>query len=161
MHGQSVSCREVLVETYSSQVGVREEGGNNKGKQVSEYLAVTGFSDPVAWCAAFVAWCHDRTGVYTVQSAWSPAWFPESRTIYSRTDKFSLTPRAGDVFGIYYNSKKRIAHVGFIDAWNPDDDYCITVEGNTNGDGSREGDGVYRKRRLKRQIYKVSRWVLD
>lgn len=51
-----------------------------------------------------------------------------------------------------------VAHVGFIDAW-PDGDYVITVEGNTNMAGSREGDGVYRKRRPKQSIYQVSRWV--
>lgn len=37
--------------------------------------------------------------------------------------------------------------------------FTITVEGNTNEAGSREGDGVYRKRRLKNQIYKISRWI--
>ena len=37
--------------------------------------------------------------------------------------------------------------------------FYITVEGNTSEAGSREGDGVYRKRRAKRTIYKASRWV--
>lgn len=65
-------------------------------------------------------------------------------------------PRKGDVFGIYFPDKKRIAHVGFVDSW--DDKYVITVEGNTNEAGSREGDGVYRKRRLVGSIYQVARW---
>jgi hypothetical protein len=34
----------------------------------------------------------------------------------------------------------------------------ITIEGNTNEMGSREGDGVYKKRRYLRTIYKVARW---
>ena len=47
--------------------------------------------------------------------------------------------------------------MGFIDEWK--DPWLITVEGNTNVLGSREGDGVYRKRRLVRSVYKVARYV--
>ncbi|SKB64206.1 CHAP domain-containing protein [Daejeonella lutea] len=67
------------------------------------------------------------------------------------------TPGAGDVFGLYFPEKGRIAHVGFVDEWK--DGWVITVEGNTNVLGSRDGDGVYRKRRLVRSIYKVARYV--
>jgi hypothetical protein len=148
-----------LISTYRSQIGVTESGEcNNCGDQVAAYLRTTGFDQPVAWCAAFVSWSHKQADIETVSSAWSPAWFPESRVIYTRYAKSRDSPRSGDVFGIYYTSKKRIAHVGFIDQWDYGGDYCITVEGNTNKAGSRDGDGVYRKRRLKRQIFKVSRW---
>ena len=68
-----------------------------------------------------------------------------------------LTPTTGDVFGLYFPEKRRIAHVGFIDQW--DGTWMISVEGNTNVSGSREGDGVYRKRRLVRTVYKVARYV--
>ena len=66
-------------------------------------------------------------------------------------------PTAGDVFGIFFAEKKRIAHCGFIDVW--DSKWVITVEGNTNEKGSREGDGVYRKRRLAQQLYCIARYV--
>lgn len=66
-------------------------------------------------------------------------------------------PQSGDVFGIYFPEQARIAHVGFIDQW--DGNWLITVEGNTNYSGSREGDGVYRKRRLLSSIYKVARYI--
>ena len=66
-------------------------------------------------------------------------------------------PLTGDVFGLYFPEKKRIAHVGFIDKW--DGTWLVSVEGNTNVSGSREGDGVYRKRRLTRSIFKVARYV--
>ena len=68
-----------------------------------------------------------------------------------------LTPTTGDVFGLYFPEKRRIAHVGFIDQW--DGTWMISVEGNTNVSGSCEGDGVYRKRRLVRTVYKVARYV--
>lgn len=92
-------------------------------------------------------------------SGYSPAWFPAYKTVYTRGSRGNATPGTADVFGIWFANKKRIAHVGFIDEWQPPNAYCITVEGNTNEAGSREGDGVYRKRRLKTQIYKVSRWL--
>lgn len=68
-------------------------------------------------------------------------------------------PNIGDVFGIYFPDKKRIAHVGFIDHW--DGTWLITVEGNTNSSGSREGDGVYRKRRPVQSIYQVARYIVQ
>ena len=71
------------------------------------------------------------------------------------TQSFNST--TGDVFGLYFPEKRRIAHVGFIDQW--DGTWMISVEGNTNVSGSREGDGVYRKRRLVRTVYKVARYV--
>ena len=67
------------------------------------------------------------------------------------------TPSTGDVFGLYFPEKRRIAHVGFIDEWK--DPWVITVEGNTNVLGSKEGDGVYRKWRLVRSVYKVARYI--
>ena len=73
------------------------------------------------------------------------------------TDKREeLIPRSGDVFGLYFPDKKRIAHVGFVDQWLGD--WLITVEGNTNDPGSREGDGVYRKRRQVGSLDRVARY---
>jgi hypothetical protein len=138
---------------YTSQIGVREQG-NNRGPEVQSYQRVTGFDQPVPWCASFVAWVFKLCQVNTVQSAWSPAWFASNKVI----DPDLTKPQPGDVFGIYFNSKGRIAHIGFVDEW-PEGRYFITVEGNTNDAGSREGDGVYRKRRLKRQAHKISRWI--
>ncbi len=69
----------------------------------------------------------------------------------------SLLPQPGDVFGLFFPEKARIAHVGFVDQW--DGTWMISVEGNTNVSGSREGDGVYRKRRLVRTVWKVARYV--
>jgi hypothetical protein len=158
--GQQLSSVEKLEKTYKSQIGVSEDLGANDAYAIRGYLISTGFDYPVAWCAAFVSWCHTIAGIDNPRSAWSPAWFPSSNTVYIRGKPGSRDPDKGDVFGIYFNNLKRIGHVGFIDEWPAGESYCITVEGNTNSAGSREGDGVYRKRRLKTQIYKVSRWVL-
>ena len=150
--------RERVAAIYTAEIGVRELTGRNDGSRVVDYLKAANLRKGDAWCAAFVTWTFKQVGVKTVVSGYSPAWFPKKNVVYTKGKPDNKKPLQADVFGIWFNSKNRIAHVGFIDVWQ-DNSYCITVEGNTNEAGSREGDGVYRKRRLKSQIYKISRWI--
>jgi len=132
-------------------VGVREATGNNDGEIVELFLASANAKKGDPWCAAFVTYVHSLCGYKIPNSpAWSPSWFPTSRIV-----KLSEC-ESGDVFGIYYSSKKRIAHVGIIE--KETGNYFLTIEGNTNEAGSREGDGVYKKRRPQKTIYKIARW---
>lgn len=153
------NTRDRVVKIYQGEIGVREKTGQNDGERVEEYLHTVGHKKGAPWCAAFVSWVFKEAGVIAVKSAWSPAWFPALNIVYTRGANKNKIPDSGDVFGIYFQNLKRIAHVGFIDDWQQSTSFTITVEGNTNDIGSREGDGVYRKRRLKNQIYKVSRWL--
>jgi len=150
---------------YTAEVGVREQSGKNDGERVETYLAYVGLKKGNPWCAAFVCWSLGQARIRNPRSGWSPDLFPEKKVCWQRSMSLQVKPvvggearrpRKGDVFGIYFPDKKRIAHVGFVDSW--DDKYVITVEGNTNEAGSREGDGVYRKRRLISSIYQVARW---
>lgn len=152
------NARDRVVEIYTAEIGVREATGNNDGVRVEEYLASVGQKKGAPWCAAFVSWVYIQSDVPAVRSAWSPAWFPKANTVYIRGSNNNKTPNSGDVFGIYFQNLKRIAHVGFVHEWQSGS-FAITVEGNTNKAGSREGDVVDKKRRLKSQIYKVSRWL--
>jgi hypothetical protein len=158
----SLTPPDCVVELARTQLGVREATGRNDGEQVEEYLRATELGPGYAWCAAFVTWVHQGCGAdHPALGAWSPNWFTQ-RVIYhygrlTYGQRGYERPQPGDVFGIYFPSKRRIAHVGIIEAW-PRGGRFITIEGNTNSAGSREGDGVYRKRRVKRQIEKVARW---
>jgi len=147
-----------VAEIYTAEIGVREKTGNNDGERVEEYLRVCGLGKGYAWCAAFISWTFDKAGVKAIKSAWSPNWFPANKTIYVRGNKNNLTPNRADVLGIT-RTNGSVYHVGFIDEWTNGSNFCISVEGNTNNAGSAEGDGVYKKRRLKSQIGKVSRWI--
>jgi hypothetical protein len=144
-----------ITRVYRSQIGVTETGGNNQGPEIASYLKTTGFDYPVPWCAAFINWCFETCQLEGAGSAWSPSWFPQSKTI----DITTTEPSPGDVGGIYFASKKRIAHVLFIDEWPQGEKWFKTVEGNTNSVGSRDGDGVRRRIRLKTSLHKVSRWI--
>lgn len=147
-----------VVKTYQSQIGVREATGRNDGVQVESYLRTTNLKKGHAWCAAFVNWCFINNQVPTNNSAWAPAWFPKSKTVYTQGVPLKYVPQPGDVFGLYYPNLKRIGHVGFINKWGTGSS-IETVEGNTNGYGSREGNGVYVKWRMKSQISKVANWI--
>lgn len=167
-HVDDGSIRDRLQEVYSSEIGVREKTNRNDGERVAEYLRYSGLSEGYAWCAAFVSWAYGEVGLKQPKTAWSPSLFPSKRLVWNRgpikgklieglSKKDNHLPQKGDVFGIYFTNLKRIAHAGFVDEWG--DKYVITTEGNTNEGGSREGDGVYRKRRLISSIYQVADWV--
>jgi len=144
--------------TYTAEIGIREHGGFNRGERVEKYQKAAKLNPGAAWCAAFPTWVFIECGVKAVVSGYSPNWF-QKNIVYKRDDNINRNYKQqfGDVFGLYFESKKRIAHVGFIDG--KQGDYYITVEGNTNEAGSREGDGVYRKRRHVKTIYAISRWI--
>lgn len=126
---------------------------------VDQYLGAVSLKPGNAWCAAFVAWVYQQNGVVYPHSGWSPSWFAPQHVVWSRDGLKNRSPLPGDVFGIYFAEKKRIAHVGFVHRFGAT--VTITVEGNTNNAGSREGDGVYLKRRPTRQLFKIARYIND
>lgn len=148
--------RAKVAATYTAEIGVRETLGANDSPEIRQYLATTSVKVPAAWCAAFVSYCYSVNGVPNPRSAWSPSYFTPKKCINIKASP----PLQADVFGVYYNNLGRIAHIGFIDRWPREGDYFITVEGNTNNDGSREGNGVYKKRRPKRSAYRVARYIV-
>lgn len=154
----STAKRILLQSIYSTEIGVREQSNRNDGDRVEEYLAYTANRKGEPWCASFVCWALGKAGISNPRSAWSPDLLPPSRYVWKNSwQKSKRLPQSGDVFGIWFSDKGRVAHCGFIDAWS--NSYVFTVEGNTNEIGSREGDGVYRKRRLKSSLYAVADWV--
>jgi len=147
--------QEKVLATYESQIGVRENLGTNDSKEIREYLRSVGIKTPAYYCAAFVCWGLTVNGIDNPRTGWSPALFPTDHLVNLKTS----TPEPCDAFGIYHNDLKRIAHAGTVKYWPRDTNYFISIEGNTNNNGSRNGDGVYEKRRPKRSVAKVSRWI--
>ena len=141
--------RNLLVHIAAAELGVRELTGNNDGKKVEAYLASARLTKGNPWCAAYLTWVFKKAGFSQPRTGWSPSLFPASR----------LTKAAlpGDIIGIYFPDMKRVAHVGLLE--RIDGDWCISIEGNTSGAGSREGNGVFRKRRHIRTIYQFADWV--
>lgn len=178
-HNKKNLHRDQVQMIYIAELGVREKTGNNDGPKVEEYLRYVGLQKGDPWCAAFVCWVFDQAGVVNLRTGWSPALFPKDKIVWNRNNVSGAgkgvgvagrqvegrsvagaakrLPEKGDVFGIWFPDKGRIAHVGFVDTWG--EKWVITVEGNTNEAGSREGDGVWRKRRLVQSVYQVSDFI--
>ncbi|AMP98953.1 peptidoglycan-binding protein [Pedobacter cryoconitis] len=141
--------RELLVRIAEKEIGVREMTGNNDGFRVETYLTSVSLKKGQPWCAGFVSWVFAQAGYDKPRSGWTPDLFPLSRLARSALP--------GNLLGIYFVKLKRIAHVGLT--VNQKGDWVNSVEGNTNIQGSREGDGVYRKKRHIKTIYRISDWV--
>jgi hypothetical protein len=138
-----------IISIAEKELGVRERSGKNDGLPVETYLRYVKLDKGYPWCAAFVSWIFGQAGYSKPRSAWSPDLFPASR--------LSPAPRIAAVLGIYFPALKRIAHVGLVTGLQHD--WVESVEGNTNAAGSREGDGVYRRLRHKRFIYRYALYL--
>tara|TARA_R100001510_G_scaffold57738_1_gene67307 strand:- start:13818 stop:14573 length:756 start_codon:yes stop_codon:yes gene_type:complete len=158
--------RNTLVRILESQVGVREVGGNNQGAQIDAYEGATWLNPAgdYAWCASFICWVvrealratgfqpdweRPRTpGAYAFRDKWGPA--QENRGVkVLRGSRVKVLP--GDIIVFTFS------HVGMARSSADGGAGVPTIEGNTNGSGSREGDGVYRKTRQRSQISAIVR----
>lgn len=141
-------------------MGVKERTGNNDGERVERYLRAVGLTKGNPWCAASMAFVYNSCRIPNPMSGYCPDWFRAPYLVYQRNlhglDDFN-TAKPGDVFGIWFNSKNRIAHMGMIEEVNGG--YVTTLEGNTNEAGSRDGDGFMRKYRLVDQVYAVANYA--
>ncbi|MCF2530677.1 peptidoglycan-binding protein [Yinghuangia soli] len=144
----SVSAAAVIA-AARAEAGYREGYANGHWTNVQKYSPAVpglGWSQGMAWCEVFMSWCFWRTGAgmlapMTASCAHAVAWFKDR-------GRFSEYPAVGAqiFFGPGGGS-----HVGLVYAY--DATYAYTVEGNTNATGSAEGDGVYLKKRLRRDTY--------
>ncbi|WP_231582719.1 peptidoglycan-binding protein [Pedobacter sp. BMA] len=141
--------RQLILQVAESQLGIHEATGHNDGEVVERYLLYTGNTKGDPWCASFVSWVYGQAGCRQPRTAWSPSLLPLS--------KRTSNPEPADVFGVYFPGLKRIAHCGIVKMQRGS--WIITVEGNTNVAGSREGDGVYSKYRHIRTIKYFASWL--
>jgi hypothetical protein len=141
------SERRAILEFARSTIGIREATGKNDGEKVEEILKAVGLQKSGApWCAAYVVWVGDsalgRDRNPYPRSAWSPDFVRNAQ--WNRGT--GRVPSPASTFGIYFSSLKRVGHTGLIEKVSGD--FAVTIEGNTNDGGSRDGDGVYRRRRV-------------
>lgn len=155
-HASEQKLRVDLVDLLHDQLHVRELTGKNDGVEVAMYLKSVGLGEGYPWCAAFTTWGLNEFNIPNPQSAWSPAW-ARSKDIIWRPKGKQATVMPGDVFSIWFTRLNRVGHVGFV--VSKTNSHFITIEGNTNSGGSREGDGVYKRKRLKSKIYAITNYI--
>lgn len=129
-----------LVRVLLAEEGVREVPlGSNRGPRVDQYSA-TYKLDGVYWCACFTGWGYIQIGLPPPGNAWVPSWDQAAFRINS-----PVPGAQGLVWGPSAGRYIHIYTVVRVDRFR-----VMTIEGNTSGGGSRNGDGVYvRWRELK------------
>ena len=147
----------LLAQIAEKELGRKETKGRNLGFCVQFYQAATNL-DPGAWpwCAAFVCWALEQWLADPANVKWlalkstTPAkWRPKTALAYGFIRwaearpatctilPDSVEPQPGDI--VCYD----FSHIGIVK--RSFGDKFEAIEGNTNGAGSREGDGVYLK----------------
>lgn len=150
------SLGEAMVKLARKEIGVEEVDGTNCGPRVNEYKAATWLDAKKgwAWCAAFVCWLVreglKKTGLTETATFKRPetagAWDFRNWSLdqdgSTRTkDRPGRDIRPGDIVGYTFS------HIGLAVSAPSEDGYFMAIEGNTDGEGSREGGAVLEKRR--------------
>jgi hypothetical protein len=146
-----------------AQIGLREATGKNDGPGVETILRTVGLTKGNSWCMAEVVWAFKEamfdlkiealpiklTGscmqqyFFCKDHAGKPGY--ENLTVI---DAATGSPMVGDIFII--DLGHGYGHTGMITGLN-NDGTLKTVEGNTNDNGSANGDGCYKHVNRKRE----------
>ena len=144
-----------IIRVAKAEIGVEEVDGTNSGKRVKEYQSSTSLGGTGwPWCAAFVCWVVkqameqlriEETATFkrpTTASAYSMKQWSLAQDATTSTK----SPHRGDIeqgdIVIF-----TFSHIGFALSKPDSNGYIYTIEGNTDGAGSREGGAVLRKKR--------------
>lgn len=136
------SISKVALQIAQSQLGIKEIPlGSNAGPDVEKYLKRVGLGKGYPWCMAFAYWCVDEAAKKLVVPN------PLLKTggviaqLNAQKAKVVKVPQAGDLFIIEFSGGN--GHIGFV--LEVKGDRILTIEGNSNDDGSREGYEVCHK----------------
>jgi lysozyme family protein len=156
------------VSVAATQIGVLEQPiGSNCGPQVEQYQAAVGVDKGEPWCAAFAFWCFQQAAISlkranpiirtgSVVEHWNLArekGVPVVMTEAARQNPELLRP--GMLFIMATGGGT--GHTGIVERIIGG--RLVTIEGNTNDTGSREGIGVFR--RSTRNICSINRGFID
>lgn len=150
-----------VIEAARNEIGVMEvPSGSNRGPRVDQYVSSVGLSPTgrFAWCVAFIYFCFEQAAAELgrrnpmvktggVLAHWNKAAsHPGATRIISRkaVDDPSLV-KPGHIFVMDFGSG--LGHSGLVEAVTGGK--LITLEGNSNDGGSREGVGVFRRQARK------------
>ncbi|MFD5308323.1 CHAP domain-containing protein [Streptomyces ardesiacus] len=133
----------------AKEVGYHEGKSNGHWNNYQKYSPeVPGleWSQNQAWCATFVSWLALKAGLENL--------YPRTASCLTGVQWFKSRGRFSDYPAIgaqvFFGSGGG-SHTGIV--YKYDETYAYTIEGNTNTSGSAEGDGVYRRSRIRRDSY--------
>jgi hypothetical protein len=158
-----ITIADALVATALTKLGVKESGGNNKGKALQPFFDADSYDpnggaagdDGYAWCASFVCWVFlvvlaGRKITFKRPTTASAFGFIDWSLAQDASTNTMMNPSTWDI-------KKgdlvifKFSHIGIALA-DAADGKVQTIDGNTNAAGSREGNAVAKKTRLVSQV---------
>jgi hypothetical protein len=147
-----------LLTTLRGYVGMKEQPkGSNRGPMIDKFNASAGLNpnSRAPWCASVAHYVYTENGLQGY-GAYSPSWFNKRK----RVPQTDVQP--ADVGLIYFPSKGRYAHtIAAIEETVRSAGRIVqvtTLEGNTNAQGSREGDQFARRRRPADTVVFMRHW---
>jgi hypothetical protein len=148
---------QLTLKIAEKQVGIREQTGN-RGPQVARFLAAVGLPEGHPWCAAFVVWCIREAAarLQVVNPLPRDARCQKLAEWADARKRLFPTPLPGDIF-LLRGPKGIFNHCGFVVELCRSE--LVTIEGNTNVAGSREGIGVFRRKRKLGDRLRFIRWA--
>lgn len=124
---------------------VRETTGKNDGPWVEAIQRTTGNKKGDPWCASFVNWVLDIA--YRDMNPLPATASCDVLLEFARKNQLlTSTPQPGDVF-LVMKTKNDAIHTGIVTEVKADT--VKTIEGNTNREGAREGNGVWARERAR------------
>lgn len=124
---------------------VRETTGKNDGPWVEAIQRTTGNKKGDPWCASFVNWVLDIA--YRDMNPLPATASCDVLLEFARKNQLlTNTPQPGDVF-LVMRTKNDAIHTGIVTEVKADT--VKTIEGNTNREGAREGNGVWARERAR------------
>lgn len=138
----SVNLAERAKQYAISKNGVREATGKNDGQDVEMFLASVGLGKGYSWCMAFLYWCYQQASRdLRIANPMIPTGGVMDQYRRNKVMLQTHIPQANDIGIIKLHDDA--GHTFIVDSVVPKNNGIITVEGNTNDNGSANGDGVY------------------
>lgn len=156
---------ELAVAISDSFVGIKEKGNNQSfnNKHFERMMLSIGWYRGAPWCAFVLKLIYTLSDIKTTITGFSPSAYNKKHIIYTN-GKLYEPIKPGDAGTLSYNKfkkdKNRYKGIGhaFIIKETYGKSAIITLEGNTDSDASREGNGFYRKIRPLQSNLHITRW---
>ena len=155
----------IAVQIAESFEGIKEIGDNRgfDNKNFERMMLEVGWWRGAPWCAFSLRLIYNLAGIKTTVTGWSPTAYNKKHIIFT-DGKLREPIKPGDSgtlsYAKYKNNPKRFKAIGhaFIIKKTIGNSAVVTGEGNTDGNGSREGNGFYEKIRPLNANIHITRW---
>lgn len=153
-----------IIAVAASYIGALEKPGN-KGFYNTEFeakLRAVGFYTGAPWCAFFTKLVYkeayaDHNGMKAIVNTCGSGGALLTLSNFKNNGTFTVgeEPKPGAIV-IWQLGKTSSGHAGIVESVDLKTNTMTTIEGNTNANGSREGDRVARKLRTIKRGYQPS-----